>query len=137
MCERKVHDVSVQERLIHVLLHTIFLWHTLQYVCESMCMCASVECVYRVLYGLPFHKSPMERYVCIKDQSYGDKHDVYTLYGTCGYIHMYLCAVKGGSTENQSRRNSTCTERLPKECSFEYNFFDTMCAHMWALITDK
>ena len=48
-------------------------------------------------------KSPMEHDVCTEDQSYGDKHDVCTLYGTCGYMHMYLCAVKGGSTENQSR----------------------------------
>ena len=29
-------------------------------------------------------------------------------YGTCGYIHMYVCAVKGGSTGNQSHGNSTC-----------------------------
>ena len=29
---------------------------------------------------------------------------------TCGYMHMYLCAIKGGSTENQSRGNSICTE---------------------------
>ena len=37
--------------------------------------------------------------VCIEDQSNGDRHDVCTSYGTCSYMHMYLCAVKGGSTE--------------------------------------
>ena len=33
MCVRNVHDVSAQERLMHVLLHTVLLWHTLQCVC--------------------------------------------------------------------------------------------------------
>ena len=39
--------------------------------------------------------------VCTEDESNGDRHDVHvcTSYGTCGYMHMYLCAVKGGSTE--------------------------------------
>ena len=32
LCVRKVHDASAQERLIHVLLHTVLLWHTLQCV---------------------------------------------------------------------------------------------------------
>ena len=60
--------------------------------------------------GLPLHKSPMVHDICIEDQSYEDKHEVCTSYGTCGCIHMYRCAVKGGSTENQSHGNSTCTE---------------------------
>ena len=55
VCVRKVHDVSAQERLIHVLLHSVLLWHTLQ-------------CV--LVYGVSHYiKSPMELYdVCIKDQ---------------------------------------------------------------------
>ena len=37
MCVRNVHDVSAQERLMHVLLRTVLLWHTLQCVCVCVC----------------------------------------------------------------------------------------------------
>ena len=72
-----------------------------------MCMCVCV-CVYVCVY--------------VEDQPYWDKHDVCTLYGTlyAGYMGMYLCAVKGGSTENQSYGNSTCTENCQRNI--------TMCA---------
>ena len=59
--------------------------------------------------GLPLHKKSYG--TCIEDQSYGDKHGVFTSYGTCGYMHMYLCTVKGDPIENQSRGNSICIER--------------------------
>ena len=29
VCVRKMHDVSAQERLMHMLLHTVLLWNTL------------------------------------------------------------------------------------------------------------
>ena len=60
--------------------------------------------------------------VCIEDQSYGGTN---TIYGTCDYMHMYPCAVKGGSTENQSRGNSTCM----KSCQRNTVSF-TQCVHM-------
>ena len=47
VCVRKVHDVSAQERLMHVVLHTDFLWHTLRCVC----VCVLAECMYRVHNG--------------------------------------------------------------------------------------
>ena len=111
---------------MHVLLHTVLLWHTLQCVCVCVCVCASVESTQWDTMASHYIKSPMELYdVCIEDQSYGDKHDVCTSYGACGYMHMYLCAFKGGSTENQSRGNSTCMESCQRNIvSF------TQCVHV-------
>ena len=43
---------------------------------------------------------------------------------TCGYMHMYVCAVRG-SRENQSHENSTCM----KSCQRNIVSF-TQCVHM-------
>ena len=74
-------------------------------------------------------KSPMghDVHVCIEDQPYGDRHDVCTSYGTLQ--HMYLSAVKGGSTENQSYGNSTCTQK--NTVSF------TQCVHVHNSVTER
>ena len=64
---------------------------------------------------------------CIEDQSNGNKRDVCTSYmgHACGSMHMYLCAVKGGSTKNQSRGSSTCM----KSCERNTVTF-TQCVHV-------
>ena len=77
-------------------------------------------CVQSTQYTMASHyiKSPIEHDVCIEDQFYGEKR--------MGYMYMYLCAaVKGGSTENQSYENSTCTESCQRNtASF------TQCVHV-------
>ena len=54
----------------------------------------------------------------------GDKHDVCRSYGTL-HAATCTCAVKGGSSENQSRGNSTCTE-ICKRNTVSF----TQCVHM-------
>ena len=44
---------------------------------------------------------------------------------TCGFMHMYVCTVKGGSAKNQSRGNSTCK----KSCQRNIVSF-TQCVHV-------
>ena len=71
-------------------------------VCVCVRVCASVECMYRVhnawdTMAAHYIKSPMEHDVYMEDQSYGDKHDVCTSYGT---LHAATC---------------TCTYVQPKE----------------------
>ena len=96
-------------------------------VCVCVCVweCASVQCMYRVHNGLPLHK-----------KSYGTQCTC-----TCMYRRPFLyipwtlhavictctdqCAVKGGSIENHSYENSTCTESCQRNTvSF------TQCVYM-------
>ena len=55
---------------------------------------------------------------------------------TCGYMHMYPCAVKGGSRENQSHGNSTCTWRVAKGIQFHLHMHKSVrvtvraCSHI-------
>ena len=95
------------------------------YMSLCVCVCVCVVCVPSLDRFNFCHGVCMCASVCIEDQSNGDKHDVCTSYGTCSYMHMYLCAVKGGSTENQSRGNSTCM----KSCQRNTVSF-TQCVHM-------
>ena len=78
-------------------------------------------------------KSPMghDVQVSIEDHSYGDGQDACTPYGTL-HVHAAtckctytVCAVEGGSIENQSYGNSTCTESCQRNTvSF------TQCVYM-------
>ena len=92
-------------------------------VCVCVCVCASVQCMYRVHNGLPLHKKSYgTQCICMYRRPF--LYIPWTLHAaicTC----TDQCAVKGGSIENHSYENSTCTESCQRNTvSF------TQCAYM-------
>ena len=65
------------------------------------------------------NKSPMEHYVCMEDQSYRDKHDVCTSYGT---LHAATCTCTMCSQRRIYREPVTWELHMHGELPKEYNF---------------
>ena len=89
-------------------------------VCVHVCVCVPSLDRFNICHGV-YVCVPS---VCIEDQSNGDKHNVCTLYGTCGYIHMYLRAVNREPATWELHMH----EESPKEYSYLHNNASTcMC----------